>query len=81
MDNDQALEGRFKNLRVWNIVVGLILAAQAVVVAVLTNNFSLPVTSTFMTGAPGTAQNCKIFSASQQDGVSSPSLRYQLSLS
>jgi len=54
MGNEQSLEGRLKNLRTWNIVVGLILAAQAVVVAVMTNNFSLPVTSTFMTGAPGT---------------------------
>jgi hypothetical protein len=42
-------------LRWWNIVVGLILAVQAGVIAALTNDFSLPVTSTFMTGPPGTA--------------------------
>jgi hypothetical protein len=41
-------------LRRWNVVVGLILAAQAVAIALLTNGFSLPVTSTFMTGPPGT---------------------------
>ena len=34
---------------------GLILAAQAIVIAVLTNSFSLPVTATFMNGPPGTA--------------------------
>ena len=38
----------------WNIAVGLVLAVQAVLIAVLTNNFSLPVTATFMTGPPGT---------------------------
>ena len=45
---------RLRRLRRWNIVVGLILAAQAVAIAFLTNGFSLPVTSTFMTGPPGT---------------------------
>jgi hypothetical protein len=45
---------RFRSLRVWNIVVGSILAAQALAIALLTNGFSLPVTSTFMTGPPGT---------------------------
>jgi hypothetical protein len=43
-----------RSLRRWNVVVGLILAAQAVAIALLTNDFSLPVTSTFMTGPPGT---------------------------
>jgi hypothetical protein len=42
-------------LRIWNIAVGLALAAQAVIIAVLTNSFSLPVTATFMSGPPGTA--------------------------
>ena len=46
---------RFRRLRLWNIVVGSILAAQALAIALLTNGFSLPVTSTFMTGPPGTA--------------------------
>ena len=55
MTIDQSTEKRLGRLRTWNIVVGLILAAQAVMIAVLTNDFSLPVTSTFMTGAPGTA--------------------------
>jgi hypothetical protein len=51
---DQSIEKRLSKLRVWNIVVGLILAAQAVLMAVLTNNFSIPVTATFLQGMPGT---------------------------
>ena len=53
MTIDKAAERKLNNLRIWNIVVGLILAAQAVVMAILTNNFSLPVTATFMQGPPG----------------------------
>jgi hypothetical protein len=52
---EKSVESKLKSLRIWNLVVGLILAAQAVVVALMTNDFSLPVTSTFMTGPPGTA--------------------------
>ena len=33
---------RIRRLRRWNIVVGLILAVQAIAIAVLTNDFSLP---------------------------------------
>ncbi len=51
---DQVTERRLKRLRIWNIAVGLVLAAQAVLVAALTNNFSLPVTAGFITGPPGT---------------------------
>jgi len=47
-------EQKFRQLRIWNIVVGLILAVQAAAIAVLTNNFSLPVIGTFMEGPPGT---------------------------
>ncbi len=50
---DPALEKQIKRLRVWNIVVGLILAVQAVMIALLTNDFALPVTATFMSGPPG----------------------------
>ena len=53
MTIDQATEQKLGKLRIWNIVVGLILAVQAVLMAVLTNNFSLPVTATFMEGPPG----------------------------
>jgi len=45
---------RIARLRAWNIAVGVVLAAQAILIAVLTNSFSLPVTATFMDGPPGT---------------------------
>ncbi len=51
---DLTTERKMNQLRTWNLVVGLVLAAQAVAIAILTNNFSLPVTSTFMSGPPGT---------------------------
>jgi len=52
---DSSTERRLGRLRIWNISVGCVLAVQAVMIAVLTNNFSLPVTATFMEGPPGTA--------------------------
>jgi hypothetical protein len=55
MVTDQTTERKLNRLRTWNIVVGIILAVQAALMAVLTNNFSLPVTATFMNGPPGTA--------------------------
>jgi hypothetical protein len=55
MEVDISSERKINRLRVWNIVVGLILAAQAILIAVLANGFSLPVTATFMNGPPGTA--------------------------
>jgi hypothetical protein len=53
MSIDPSVEKRIGHLRIWNLVVGLILAAQAVLIAALTNTFSLPVTATFMDGPPG----------------------------
>jgi hypothetical protein len=55
MVTDEITERKLGSLRIWNIVVGIILAVQAVMLAVLTNDFSLPVTSTYMSGPPGTA--------------------------
>jgi Heliorhodopsin len=49
------LDSRLRSLRLWNVGVGLVLAAQAVVIAVLENGFSIPVVATWMTGPPGTA--------------------------
>ena len=67
---DQSIERRLGRLRIWNIVVGIILAIQAVMIAVLTNSFSLPVTATFMSGPPGTAPELyKWFSISTGWGV------------
>ena len=54
-DTDSTDARQLGRLRSWNITVGLILAIQAVAIAFLTNGFSLPVTSTFLTGPPGTA--------------------------
>ena len=51
--SDGALTARFGRLRLWNIGVGIVLAVQAVLIALLTNGFSLPVTATFMSGPPG----------------------------
>jgi hypothetical protein len=47
-------DARVRNLRWWNTAVGLVLAAQAVVIAVLANDFSIPVVGTYMSGPPGT---------------------------
>ena len=55
MTIDQSIERQLNRLRLWNVGVGLILAVQAIAIAVLTNSFSLPVTATFMKGPPGTA--------------------------
>jgi len=55
MQVDEFTERKLGRLRIWNIAVGLILAAQAILIAALTNSFSLPVTATFMSGPPGTA--------------------------
>ncbi len=57
---DQAVEKKLKNLRIWNLVVGLILGAQAVIVALMTNDFKLPVTSTFLSGPPGTTPGLQV---------------------
>jgi hypothetical protein len=52
---DKTVERKLGQLRIWNLVVGLILAFQAILLAALTNSFSLPVTATFMSGPPGTS--------------------------
>ena len=55
MDENQNVTRQLNHLRAWNILVGIILAIQALLIALLTNNFSLPVTGTFMIGPPGSA--------------------------
>ncbi len=54
MAADASTERRLNQLRIWNILVGLVLAVQAAAIAVITNDFSLPVVGTFMEGPPGT---------------------------
>ena len=74
---DHSSEKKISRLRTWNIVVGLILAVQAVMIAVLTNNFSLPVTATFMNGPPGTAPSLHHFLTLRPVGAFLPSWLYQ----
>jgi hypothetical protein len=54
LTNNSLLNKRLNRLRFWNIGVGIVLALEALAIALLTNNFSLPVTATFMGGPPGT---------------------------
>lgn len=42
-----------KRLRIWNIIVGLIHAAQAVTILVISAGVTLPVTATYLAGPPG----------------------------
>ena len=43
------------SLRAYNIVIGLIHLVQGIAMFLLSNDFTLPVTRTFLTGPPGTA--------------------------
>jgi hypothetical protein len=47
-------DARFRRLRWYNLVMGLVHAAQGVAILLLSNDFALPVTATFMDGPPGT---------------------------
>ena len=49
-------EARMRNLRWWNLLVGLVLAVEAIVLAILSNDFRLPVTGAFLQGPPGSEQ-------------------------
>lgn len=51
MDSDTS---RFRRLRWYNAIMGLVHAAQGVAILALSNDFALPVTATFMEGPPGT---------------------------
>ncbi|MEE4276594.1 MAG: heliorhodopsin HeR [Thermoleophilia bacterium] len=53
---DPTIQGRLAALRWWNIIIGLILAAQAVVMGILMKDFSIDVVATYMTGPPGSPQ-------------------------
>jgi len=48
-------EAHVKSLRKWNISAGLLHLTSMIAVIALSNNFSLPVTATYMTGPPGSA--------------------------
>mgnify|MGYP000863772287 CR=1 FL=1 len=44
---------QIKSLRKWNVFAGLLHLLSLIAVLALSNNFSLPVTATYMTGPPG----------------------------
>ena len=46
---------QLKSLRKWNIAAGLLHLTSMVAVLALANDFSLPVTATYMTGPPGSS--------------------------
>lgn len=46
-------DGRLKRLRIWNLALTVLHAAQAVVVLVLASDFAITVTSSFPAGPPG----------------------------
>lgn len=46
-------DAQIKLLRTWNIAAGLLHLSSLIAVLALSNNFSLPVTATYMTGPPG----------------------------
>ncbi len=48
------VDARARGLRIFNLVIGLVHLAQAVVMLALSNDFTLPVTRAFLTGPPGT---------------------------
>ena len=52
---DALPESDRSSLRTYNLVIGLIHLAQAIVMVVLSNDFSLPITRSYLTGPPGTA--------------------------
>jgi hypothetical protein len=48
-------DGQLRRLRWYNALMGLLHAGQGVAILLLANGFTLPVTTTFMDGPPGTA--------------------------
>lgn len=48
-------DAQIKPLRKWNISAGFLHLASLIAVVALSNNFSLPVTATYMTGPPGSS--------------------------
>jgi hypothetical protein len=53
--NDTSLDARLSRLRTFNVVMGALHFLQGVAILALTNDFTLPVTATFLNDAPGLA--------------------------
>jgi hypothetical protein len=49
------MDSRYRRLRWFNVIMGAFHAVQGLVILLLANDFSLPVTATFLTGPPGAA--------------------------
>ncbi|HYO86762.1 MAG TPA: heliorhodopsin HeR [Dermatophilaceae bacterium] len=61
--------GRLAGLRRYNIIVGIVLIAQAVVVYLLSNDFTLPVTAAYLQGPPGTTPGDPVTLVNTQIGL------------
>lgn len=48
-------DAQIKPLKTWNLSAGFLHLASLIAVVALSNNFSLPVTATYMTGPPGSS--------------------------
>lgn len=53
MASDERVTARRDRLRAYNVVMGILHALQGIVILAIANDFSLPVTATFMSGPPG----------------------------
>ena len=53
MTSEASSHSRFGRLRLFNLAMGAVHAAQGVAVFALSTDFSLPVTATFLQGPPG----------------------------
>ena len=51
---NQLTNEQIKPLRKWNIAAGILHLTSLIAIVALSNDFSLPVTATYMTGPPGT---------------------------
>jgi len=51
---DSAATSQLGGIRRWNLIAGFAHLAQLIAILALANNFSLPVTATYMAGPPGT---------------------------
>ena len=49
------MEKTYSRLRIYNLIMGFFHAASGAAVVALSNDFSLPVTASFLAGPPGTA--------------------------
>lgn len=52
-EHEDGVTGTESRLRTYNLVMGLVHAAQVAAILVLANDFALPVTATFLDGPPG----------------------------